>query len=192
MNLLVILARECNPIIGGIERVTYTLTKYWEQRGIQVFWLAVEKSRWLDASQDVDEKQFFLPNSQILASKENEAFLKTFIEDKKIDIILNQATIVPGVVALCNHVKFQKGVKLVSSIHFAPWTEYDIAKNNLFLFRDNITLKSLLWKVLEWLYFYLYGGHRIKNNERRIISNICTCSDKVIVNIHPSFNCIEL
>lgn len=181
MNILFIAAREVNPQIGGIERVTYTLTEQWIQMGLNVYWLALEKSRWSPLDENLIVDQYFLPNSQDIQSDENVLFVQNLRIQYHIDIVINQATIREDCVGLCLKLKSNNLIKLISVIHFAPRTEYDIAKNNLFLLKEDKSLKNILRETIEFVYFQLINSQRIKNREKRILTNICQISDRIVV-----------
>ena len=182
MNILILTARESNPFIGGIEKVTDTLTRRWKMQGCNVFHLAVEKSSW---EQSVvyhpSAEQYFLPESHSASAEVNLGFVIELIKEKQIEILLNQATIREDVVDLCNQLKKYSSVKLVSALHFAPNAEYQIAKNNLFLNRGTNGVMSFVKSIANFLYFYLINGKRIKERERRTLEKICQGSEKVIV-----------
>lgn len=181
MNILLIAAREINPLIGGIERVSYSLTEKWLQRGCEVSWLAIQKSRWDSQNNEEITKQYFLPNSQCILSNDNVSFVLDLVKKNKVDVVINQATIRDDVVQLCAKIKELSSIRLISVIHFAPGTEYDIARHNLFLQRDKITAQSLLRAVIECVYFLFINSRKIKQKEKEILARICQTSDRVIV-----------
>ena len=180
MNILIICERENNPFIGGIEHVDYSLTREWLKAGNNVLWLSVRNSgAKIPYTPLVDE--YFLPDGNQADASNNVGFLFFLIEKYQIQIIVNQATIRKDVVSLCNEAKTKLNVKLVSCFHFAPNVEYDIAKNNIFLFKDGFSVKAFVWNCYLFFSFYLYRGNKLKKNEKHVIRAITSSSDMVVV-----------
>ena len=180
MNILIICERENNPFIGGIEHVDYSLTREWLKAGSNVVWLSVRNSG-ANIPYTPLADEYFMPDGNQADAQANEDLLFSLIEKYKIQIIVNQATIRKDVVALCYQAKMKTGVKLVSCFHFAPNVEYDIAKNNVFLFKDGFTVKALLRNCYSFLSFYLYRGRKLKNKEKNVLQTITSSSDIVVV-----------
>lgn len=181
MNVLFVAAREINSYIGGIEKVTYTLTKELIQLGQEVYWLALEKSRWQSLDENNIATQYYIPNSQNIQSDENVLYIRSLIDRNHIDIVVNQATIRNDSVDLCSKVKFYIPVKIISVIHFAPRTEYDIAKNNLFLLKGDKSLKNILSKTFDFIYFVFLNSQKLKNQEKKLLIKICQTSNSVVL-----------
>lgn len=181
MSILIIAAREINPLIGGIERVSYTLTQQWIHCGYNVCWLALEKSRWTSLKDKELVSQYYLPNSQHVQSDENITFVLDLIDEYNIDFIINQATIRDDAIRLCSAIKKIRTLKLFSVIHFAPRTEHDIAKNNLFLFKDDKSFNNIVKKLVEFFYFCFVNSKKIKQKEYRTLACLCETSDRVVV-----------
>ena len=180
MNILIICERENNPFIGGIEHVDYSLTREWLKAGSNVVWLSVRNSgAKIPYSPLADE--YFMPDGNQADAQANMELLFSLIEKYKIQIIVNQATIRKDVVTLCYGAKMKLGVKLVSCFHFAPNVEYDIAKNNVFLFKDGFSVNALLRNCYSFLSFYLYRGRKLKNKEKNVLQTITSSSDIVVV-----------
>lgn len=77
-----------NPIAGGVERVTDLLAKGFIQRGYKVLYLHhVHKD--LLMSYDYPAPVYFFPNSDYNSS-ENVVYYHKFLEERKVDVIINQ------------------------------------------------------------------------------------------------------
>ena len=180
MNILVICERENNPFIGGIEHVDYSLTREWQAAGCNVVWLSVKNSGTTIPYTPLTE-QYFLPDGKNADAQVNVDYLFSLIQKYQIQIVYNQATIRKDVVSLCLAAKKELGVKLVSCFHFAPNVEYDIAQNNIFIFRGGFSLKALCKSCIDAITFYLYRGRRLKNKEKSVLKSITSSSDIVVV-----------
>ena len=180
MNILIICERENNPFIGGIEHVDYSLTREWLAAGCSVVWLSATNSGATIPYTPLVE-QYFMPDGKNADAQANVDCLLSLIEKYQIQVIVNQATIRKDIVALCLAAKKALGVKLVSCFHFAPRVEYDIAKNNIFIFRGGFSVKTLIKSCADAIAFYLYRGRNLKNKEKAVLKSITSSSDIVVV-----------
>lgn len=86
MNLLFLYGAEINPERGGVQRVTSVLADEFSRRGNGVFYLSLPQNRTANAHA---ERQFFLPETKF-GTPANREFLKNFLREKRIDIVVNQ------------------------------------------------------------------------------------------------------
>lgn len=181
-RILIISEREVNPIIGGIERVSYTLTEQWKQLGCSVSWLSRSSSHWFDVNESLFSIQYFLPNSVDALSEENFRYVESIIREKNVNILINQAANVQDLVMLCEGIKQSfPNLKLISSIHFAPHINSLVAKANLFLHRGSWNIKAVLKIIRGVLYYYLVQSDSLNKNEKSALERIVTTSDSVVV-----------
>ena len=181
-HILIISEREVNPLIGGIERVTYTLTEQWKQLGFSVCWLSQSKSQWSNLSESSLVNQFFLPDPIDIMSEANIRFVESIVEQRGVNILINQAANVPDIVVLCDAIKHSfPSIQLVSSIHFAPHMYSQVAKTNLFLNRGKWNIKTILNIIRGVIYYYLVQYRALNNFERSSLERIVSSSDRVVV-----------
>lgn len=83
MNILFITSYYPEPRIGGIERVTYLLSKYLSQHGFKILNLRFENSEY-------DDTYPFI-NSSLLKNLNDYDFLKQYLIKNKINVIINQS-----------------------------------------------------------------------------------------------------
>ena len=146
------------PYCGGIERVTWNVSKYLENLGYECFYGFVEE----DSKEiDINHKTKFNP----YGSKEVVyASLFDFVKKNNIDVILNQGFYYRGFCEAMDELKAKTGLKLVSCIHYSI--------NELFPrnFNFSFELKDCICKLL-----YGYGMRT------RILRPFYSCSDKLVM-----------
>lgn len=84
-NILFVTSKEVNPIIGGIERITYTLAKEFKR---QFFYLCY--SLYTIPTQCEEDDTF--TGKALLPSADNVAFIENIIRKWKIDIVIAQGS----------------------------------------------------------------------------------------------------
>lgn len=111
MNILFLYSATINPLVGGVERVTFTLANYFESKGYKVFFLGLTNNHSIK-----DKRQFLLPDSSSYISERNIIFVRSFLVEKSINIVINQGGTIPGISKLAYYCKIE-GVKLISVLH---------------------------------------------------------------------------
>lgn len=138
MNILFVSPTPFHPFRGGVGRVTYTLTKEFQKRGYQIFYL--HQSWYME-----DRKQFEYPAtvaifpSKDIFDSQNIKFYHDFILANRIDIIINQDGLYEGSYLFLNSGNII--VKKISVIHNNPIINYD------YLWSDACRLKNN--KIIE-------------------------------------------
>lgn len=112
MNILFLYSSTINPQVGGVERVTFTLANYFESKGYKVYFLGLTESSYSIK----DKRQFFLPDSSSFISESNIVFFRSFLDEKSINIVINQGGNIPGISKLAYCCKIER-VKLISVVH---------------------------------------------------------------------------
>ena len=121
MNILIATENECNPKLGGIERVSVTLANQLKKHGYGVYFITLAKNPHTDSEPyTLVAEQIILPNKGDVCCDDNIQCFSNFVKDKKIDVILNQGGEAPDFSSLCIKVKEKTGVKLLSKIHLDP------------------------------------------------------------------------
>lgn len=105
-----------NPSLGGIERVTDTITRGLLTKGYKISYLCdkVDNNELLDYNFPVTVYQF--PKSGTFANKENETYYNTLLKEQKIDIVINQR----GFNSYMNPLLSNDSVKRISVVHTTP------------------------------------------------------------------------
>lgn len=82
MNICFFTIAPVNPQIGGVERVTYNLQKYFESKGLQIFFFHLYGQE--------SPRHFILPDSKINSKEQIISFINNHITQNTIDIIIDQ------------------------------------------------------------------------------------------------------
>jgi glycosyltransferase involved in cell wall biosynthesis len=173
MNVLFLYSESINPLRGGIERVTFVLSSFFQKKGITCYFMSLRKS-----SDIGDERQFYLPDSSSFRTSSNISYFCSFLLNKGIDVI-NQGGLGPQSSELSYYSR-ECGVKLVSVVHNSllapilnfPSTYYNVfCKYKITWLLPYVKSKSLK-KILLFLYRIKYKGHYKK---------LCLNSDKVLL-----------
>lgn len=140
MNILIFAAREFNPIMGGIERVSSQLALFLKEKGHNVYFLCGLKTNGPDYTPVV--RQFFLPNG-FKGNSENREFILKIIEEYSINTIINQTDF--GLLFSRGYIP--KNVKIISVIHNS-YKAMNMAKPNLYRkLRYRLAMSYFLTKV---------------------------------------------
>lgn len=125
-----------NHDFGGLDRVTELLADYFEKQGIKVYYLSFTRR---PGTENI--RQYYLPDEKKYRSESNIAFYNKFLEEKQIDILINQEGNV-NIVLPCN---LKRKPLFLTVLHFAPnyipdyYFEHRISKLNI-----PTTVKKLL------------------------------------------------
>ena len=179
MHILFLYGNSIDPEKGGIQRVTVVLADYFCSQGHKVFYLSKEGTTKIE-----NERSYYLPNALNLLCLENKQFLKNFIREKTIDIVINQSGMDPLMSNLAYSVKDTKA-KLISCIHNALIsqiqhfdTTYAVqAKKYRLGWLLPLTKRKIIKNFLLFLYKKKYAKH---------YNALCANSDKVVL-LSPAF-----
>jgi glycosyltransferase involved in cell wall biosynthesis len=159
MNILFLYPSTINPQMGGVERVTYTLSKYFESKGFKVLFLSLIESTYSTK----DKRQYFLPDSSNYISERNIIFFRSFLAEKSIDIVINQGGTNPEISKLATYCK-NEGIKLISVVHnslLATVENFSFVNRNKFHkigigwllpYSETIIIKRVLLKLYKIKY----------------------------------------
>lgn len=175
MNILFLYGAEINPERGGVQRVTSVLADEFARRGNGVFYLSFPKNRTTNAH---PSRQFFLQDSEF-NTRENRKFLKSFLREKRIDIVINQG----GNGQECSRLAYSAktvGVPVVSVCHCGL---IDSAKNYRAIHETAWKRRGLGWllPLTDWtpvkkLFLALY-----KRKYQAHYRELCEKSDRVVL-----------
>ena len=93
MRILFVSNMPFNPILGGVVRVTDTLTRALNAKGgYSIYYLCgkVEPQYEYCLKYDFPAQQYMLPEFGFFSSDKNKEFYRNLLEELKIDIVVNQ------------------------------------------------------------------------------------------------------
>lgn len=150
LNVAIYNYREFNEHIGGIERISVSLTKCLMQRGINVILIAILKSKY-KIEYTSPAPLYFLPDNETCSKLNIDEFRKILIEEK-IEIVLNQDSHSLASHNLVHQAVQGLYVKQVAVLHFCPTMRKLLYKHpfdsNMFTLKENCIrlLKSIAYR----------------------------------------------
>lgn len=181
MNILFVTNKNVDPIIGGIERITFVLAKAFKEfHGIHSF--SAFTQRVIDA-QPVFDKEFLL-NADNIASD-----IDAIVADNKIDFVIAQGSdaAVNSIIAQIRQgLRRHTDCKLLFVFHNMPGFEY-----------IKMSMEVLLWRILhrqntvynlKYLLFQLLGPFAdmlLKKQRRRKYQPAYLAADKMVMLSKP-------
>lgn len=157
---------------GGVGTVTEALTKSFDARGYNVYYLAISNGNNYSMG---NIKQFFLPHKRI-NSKVNINYVKDLIKKLDIDIIVNQSATIPSVYNFLNKIRNNK-VKIISAHHgcvLGLQENYELIILNSF--HGTFYYKFIKIKLIQLL-LKKYSRVKLSRNFKKTI----TYSDKLVL-----------
>ncbi len=127
MNICFINNLSIDPQKGGIERVTQNLCSEFLNMGHNVICFYLEGKS--DPLNNIS--QYKLINNHSFDTKNNIDQISTAIERNQIDIVINQAAYKASSVSLCNNIKRETGVKVITTWHSDPLSLIHALKDDL-------------------------------------------------------------
>lgn len=121
MKILFVLALEVNPKVGGVERVTHVLTRYFVNAGIEVYFFYFNLKELSFPEYNENVEVFFPPDIVNVNSQENILFLKNILVSKDINIVINQGSIGDSITAVIAESAKKSFVKIISVLHSTPF-----------------------------------------------------------------------
>lgn len=141
MNIAFLHTVAIDPQKGGIEKVTSVLTEGLCANGHSVVYISM-----MDVYRETcdESRQFFFPNRKIYAP-ENEQFLRAFLTEKKIDLVIFQAGDDKRVPF--PHIFKELGVRLFVAVHTDPEFYKALVKSKFVLKYGEEKAKRASWKI---------------------------------------------
>lgn len=153
-----------NATSGGVERISVVLGEEFEKRGMKVYFLSDEA----DCKNDNIKNNVFFPADNALSNARNIVFLRMFIEQEHVDIIINQAGFFP----CCTNLGQCKGhAKIISVFHNTLDGMYSYPNNDFLPYRLK---KYAYFELFKYLYRTMF---RIKY--KSFYTNLVNISDKI-------------
>ena len=170
-----------NPILGGIARVTDTLTRALVSRdGYSVYYLCgkLDPQDEHFLNYDYPTFQYMLPEYGFSKSKKNQEYYRALLEELNIDIVVNQRGLSSGF----DEMLAIGGAKKVSVLHTKPnaLINHDLSRMLLFGNTPKEQLKKYI-KVLLYPFFYLKTLYKAKQHLRITYNSIVYNSDAVVL-----------
>ena len=181
-NILFLYSRPILKLEGGVERVSYVLSKHFRENGCNTYFLSVEAP---SDKNEYEMHQFFFPvsnpNSPDFLQK-NREFLDDFIKDKNIDIIVNQDGFNANILSL--YADVGNGVKKYAVLHnsvldriinFYYYKEYALSSKKIKALSKFLKSRFAV-KFLLMLYKLKYRRHFRRLSEKN--DKVILLSDK--------------
>ena len=186
MNICIVNLRENNPNIGGVERVSYELGHDWMKKGHNVFFLSQYKSTIKKSYQSLC-KEFFLPNRDKADSTENVEFFIKLLKENNVDIILNQGSVFIQLCELCRLAKESTGIRVITTIHYAPLCKVTDVENSFFIeAKLGTNIRKWMIDIGLYLRYVLYKKQALLKTEKEELKRVSTFSDAMVC-LSPSF-----
>lgn len=160
MNILFIYDSAIVPNNGGIQRVTFVLSDYFEKNGHKTYFLSRE------SEPDMDKRQYVLPCADKYDTADNLAYLNDLYESLDIDIIINQDGMHPkatGLILKSNYAgKILISVahsSLTGSIQNIQSSHYKKFKKLHLLWTLPLLKKAVFKHILMWIFKITHKPH---------------------------------
>lgn len=139
MTVLFVYPTPFCPLMGGVERVTDSLAKEFLRRGLKVLYLHNSPG---SASKDYKYPApvYFFPDRNY-NSQANHRFYREFLNEKKVDIIINHCGAF-GDSALYNNTSGSRA-KVISMIHMNPMMDYPRLWHSIYPLRNQTSVEKL-------------------------------------------------
>lgn len=175
MTILFYKTKEIQPFLGGVARINYSLKESLAYYGHKCFFLSATKSENIE----FDECQLWLPNTITEKTEENILFINHFLQNEKVDIIVNNE-INEDSFDLLNKAKQGTNTKLITWIH-NNILEYSFRYG----YRKEFVLRRkhmvVLYKILTSRFCENVFRYMAKLKYNKIANIIYDKSDKVVV-----------
>ena len=186
MNICIVNIHENNPYIGGVERVSFELGHDWIKKGHNVFFLSQYKSTIKKSYQSLC-KEFFLPNRDKADSTENVEFFIKLLKENNVDIILNQGSVFIQLCELCRLAKESTGIRVITTIHYAPLCKVTDVENSFFIeAKLGTNIRKWMIDIGLYLRYVLYKKQALLKTEKEELKRVSTFSDAMVC-LSPSF-----
>lgn len=176
MNILFTYITPFHPNKGGIGRVTHELTLELIKRGYNVYYLIYKCGITVQHEYDYPAPLSYLPSRECL-SKENIEAYHRYLQENKIDIVINQSGNFEDTRLWVN--TGNSVIKVISVIHTPPWASYKHLWKELYPLRNNSKIEKLKRIARLILYpriKYRFKKSRIEHYKMMLPSTDCVCT----------------
>ena len=177
MKIAICNVQEFNPTIGGIERVSVSLSEGLIKEGVEMLFVACRKSPY--------SKPYTLPAKQVFLPKpldyciENVQALAHILKEEKVDILLNQNSHSELYNRTCFEAKSASEAKLISVLHFSP--DMRIKGNRHLVNFRYLSLKENLVNALRDICTRFPLRYITMHDQCRMYKDLYLYSDKVVL-----------
>jgi glycosyltransferase involved in cell wall biosynthesis len=172
-NVLFVLGDTFNPIKGGVGRVTDSLCKGLQKKGYNVFFLHLRKE---DKPCTYATQVYYFPNEDI-NSDQNIAFYRTFLKEKNIQIIINQAGEWFDSQLFLN--VEDSNIKKISCYHSRPLKNIDSLKAFIPCRSRNTPIQTFIVKLLKFISYPVFR-FKFLNQYKQHFTFLASESDNVV------------
>lgn len=177
MNIVFCYITPFHPQRGGVGRVTHSLTCELLKRGHKIYYLIYESGITIKHEYDYPVELSYLPSKELL-SKENIEYYHHFLNDKNIDIIINQSGNFSDSRLWLN--KGDSKAKTVSVLHTYPSTSLrHLWQCDIYPLRNN-TFKEKIKRIARIILYPKIKRDRIRELKKEFHSFLPQ-SDVVVV-----------
>lgn len=145
MNILIYFGNQLNPQNGGTERVACLLADYLARQGHKVYHVACYKS---PDSRCIDSD--FLPEQTEAPTVSNVRYVKNFVAEHNIDIIINEGGNGEAIY-LFSHSYIPANVRIITHIHFDILGDNRTFYKSLCLPLRNVSVWAFIINLLKWI-----------------------------------------
>lgn len=170
MNILFLFEAPIKPTVGGVQRVTEVLTKEFQRRGYNVYFLAYSYEYMMDYQKFV-APQFYI-DAASLSKNDIQFRLSEIINENNINIVVSQNLQNNRILKL-----LPDGLKIVSVCHTQPFLCENITRKHLKNIKAR-NLKEKCFKLVSVCFPALYRKH-MEVSEKRDTKTALQISDKV-------------
>lgn len=192
MNILFVYPTLFYPEHGGVERVTDLLAKEFVRRGHNVYYLHNKPDESLN-DYSYPAEIYYFPEVDY-KSKDNHSFYKTFLNAKRIDVVINQCGCFGDSSLYCD--VEGSAARVFSCVHMNPYLSYQhlfreisVLRNNSFVEKFKRIARCLIYPKLKTDYL-----SRLKNHYNWINDHthkLVLLSEKFkseIIELNPKFD----
>lgn len=179
MNILITNDQPCNPKYGGIERVSDILAKALISEGHKVYYFALRTPSAAILEYAYPAEVQILPNAIVDTPKNKEVYLQ-FLEEKEIELIINQRGLLPEANFFIQDIPSR--IQVVSVLHSKPFGYWDVYWDTYFANRYGlIDWCKCVVKVLLIPYLLCYGKQKEYRQVRQQLEWVAKHSSRVVV-----------
>lgn len=174
MNILIYFGNQLNPQNGGTERVACLIAEYLQKQGHKLFYVACSLT-----GKEGSYNSVFLPSKSEDATIENIYFIKEYISNNKIDVIINEGGNTNSIY-LFSHEHIDKSIKIITHLHFDVCGDIKTFYKSLYLPINNVPIKDSIINLLKRIKAPYNKCYSLKNKKARY-KYMLDNSDKVVL-----------
>lgn len=179
MRIAIVTYRELNPLIGGVERISYDLATKWKDQGHEVVAVCLRRDGQVEHLADFPE--YYLPQPDCLSDTCNARYVEEVLIREKVDILLNQVIVEPKFARICCDAARSVKVKIVSCMHYDIYQHVKDVENSFFIPEKNgACLKKWGMDLMLWLRFHLYRKRQLIYEAESVVKQAAAQSDALV------------